>query len=178
MRTRLLILLAVLLPSIACDQFTKELAVEHLKGERTRDIVGSLFRLTYAENPGAFLGLGRSLPDAVRLPLFIGIALALLIGTAIYVWRAKVVTPMTFAALALFVAGGIGNMIDRVLRPGGRVVDFAVLGVDTPWGRVQTGVFNVADIYIMVAAGLVVWASVTERSRRSPPAPSVRPSAG
>ena len=67
---RLLVLLAMLVPSIACDQFTKELAIDHLKGEPTRNIVGTLFQLSYAENPGAFLGLGRSLPDTVRLPLF------------------------------------------------------------------------------------------------------------
>lgn len=174
---RLLLLFAVLLPSVACDQFTKELAVAHLRGERAIDVVGSVFRLTYAENPGAFLGLGRGMPDAVRVPIFIGVTLALLLGAIVYVARQKSLAPLTLGALTLVVAGGVGNMIDRVFRDGGRVVDFALLGLDTPWGRVQTGVFNVADIYIMAGAALLVVASLKERSPQSPPAPSAPPSA-
>lgn len=176
-RMRLFILFGVLLPSVACDQVTKELAVEHLRGEKTIDVVGSLFRLTYAENPGAFLGLGRSLPESVRLPLFIVITAVLLVGASLFLLRKEVVGRATFAALTLIVAGGAGNLIDRALRPGGRVVDFALLGFDSPWGRIQTGVFNVADVYIMVGAGLMILASITERSRQSPPAPSAPPSA-
>jgi 2-iminobutanoate/2-iminopropanoate deaminase len=48
--------------------------------------------------------------------------------------------------LALFVAGGVSNWIDRVTQ--GRVVDFLNVGV----GPVRTGVFNVADLAIMVGA--------------------------
>jgi signal peptidase II len=59
--------------------------------------------------------------------------------------------------LALFVAGGASNWIDRVAR--GSVVDFLNVGV----GPVRTGVFNVADVAIMLGAGVVVLATVSKR---------------
>ena len=51
--------------------------------------------------------------------------------------------------LALLIAGGAGNLIDRVARPGGRVVDFAQLGVRLGPLDARTGVFNVADLAIV-----------------------------
>jgi signal peptidase II len=59
--------------------------------------------------------------------------------------------------VTLFVAGGASNWIDRVAR--GSVVDFLNVGV----GPVRTGVFNVADIAIMLGAGVVVLAGVFQR---------------
>ena len=51
--------------------------------------------------------------------------------------------------LALFVAGGASNWIDRVVR--GSVVDFLNVGI----GPLRTGVFNVADMAIMLGAVIV-----------------------
>jgi signal peptidase II len=48
--------------------------------------------------------------------------------------------------LALFIAGGASNWIDRVVR--GSVVDFLNVGI----GSLRTGVFNVADVAIMIGA--------------------------
>jgi len=59
--------------------------------------------------------------------------------------------------LALFVAGGASNWIDRVAR--GSVVDFLNIGV----GSVRTGVFNVADVAIMLGAGVLVLAGVFKK---------------
>ena len=61
--------------------------------------------------------------------------------------------------LVLFVAGGASNWIDRVLS--GSVVDFLNVGI----GPLRTGVFNVADVAIMVGAGLVAFGA----ARREPP---------
>jgi signal peptidase II len=54
-------------------------------------------------------------------------------------------------SVALIVGGGVSNLIDR-LRYGGYVVDFLNVGI----GPVRTGIFNVADMAIMV--GVVMWA--------------------
>ena len=48
------------------------------------------------------------------------------------------------------IAGGASNWIDRVLR--GSVVDLLNLGI----GALRTGVFNIADVAIMLGAGLFV----------------------
>lgn len=147
---RALVLLAFLLPCVACDQAAKLFAVDHLKGAGEVKVVDGMFRLVYAENPGAFLGLGRNLPDTWRVAVFaVGVAL-LLAGVAIVVARKKL-APAVFLGLALLVAGGVGNLADRIARPGGRVVDFAVLSV----GPLSTGIFNVADVQIMLGAALI-----------------------
>ncbi len=148
---RFLALLALLLPCVACDQATKVLAVQHLKGADVVHVVDGFFKLTYAENPGAFLSLGRSLPEGIRQGVLIGVV-GLLLSGLLWVLLRKKLAPTTFAALALLLAGGVGNLIDRVARDGGRVVDFALLQV----GPVRSGVFNVADVYIVVAAVMLV----------------------
>ena len=151
MRLRLFAILAILLPTVACDQATKAMAVADLRGAGMSQHFGGLLRLVYAENPGAFLGLGRSLPDGVRLVLFSAVVALVLLAGAVFIVK----TPMGRAAVlgaALLVAGGVGNLIDRVARPGHRVVDFMQLKA----GPLQTGIFNVADVAIMVGAGLML----------------------
>lgn len=176
MRTRsVFALLALLLPSVACDQATKALAVAHLKGAGTITLVDSLFTLVYAENPGAFLGLGRSLPDGVRWLLLV-VAVALVLAGVAFVLLRQQVAPLAFVGMGLLVAGGVGNLVDRVARPGGRVVDFAQLGVSTSWGQVRTGIFNVADVQIMGGAALVLLSSWRRRKQEGPdPLPQPAP---
>ena len=55
--------------------------------------------------------------------------------------------------LVLFVAGGASNWVDRVAQ--GSVVDFLNVGV----GPVRTGVFNVADVAIMLGGVVIVMAT-------------------
>lgn len=157
MRTRLLLLLVVLVPCIACDQASKALAVTHLKGAPALvlDSAPLLAQLVYAENPGAFLGLGRALPDGLRVAfLAVGVALMLAAMTGCATTR-----PITLG-LALLIAGGAGNLIDRVARPGGRVVDFAQLGVQLGPLDLRTGVFNVADLAIVAGAFMLAFISL------------------
>jgi signal peptidase II len=54
------------------------------------------------------------------------------------------------------VAGGASNWIDRAVR--GSVVDFMNVGI----GPVRTGVFNVADVAIMLGAVLIVAGELRE----------------
>ena len=151
MKHRLSWLFIVLTTSVGCDQVTKVMAVDALKGRPTQTFLGDTFRLTYAENPGAFLGLGGQLPASVRGPLFtIGIAV-LLTALIAYVMVGRGLTRPSLLALALMAGGGIGNLIDRIIRDG-VVVDFMNMGI----GRVRTGIFNVADIQLMVGVGILL----------------------
>jgi signal peptidase II len=137
----------VLVACIGCDQVTKQLAVTQLKGQPARTYLGGTVRLEYAENPGAFLGLGGQLPPAARwaaLVVFNGIITAVIF--ALLVARRQV-SLATFAAAALLLAGATGNLIDRV-RCDGLVIDFMNLGV----GPLRTGIFNVADVAITAGA--------------------------
>jgi signal peptidase II len=55
-------MLFVLTTCIGCDQITKRIASEKLRVVPSMSFVGDTVRLQYAENTGAFLGLGHTLP--------------------------------------------------------------------------------------------------------------------
>jgi signal peptidase II len=57
-------------------------------------------------------------------------------------------------ATSLLVAGGLGNLVDRITRQGA-VTDFLNIGV----GQVRTGVFNVADLAIVLGVALLILSS-------------------
>ena len=59
-------------------------------------------------------------------------------------------------ALALVLGGAVGNLIDRVLRPGGGVVDF----IDIFYGTWHWPAFNVADSAISIGAVILVWGAL------------------
>ena len=164
MRARLLLLLAVLLPSIACDQATQAMAITHLKGgpPLSLDLAPLSARLVYAENPGAFLGLGRALPEQLRW-LLLTVAVSLMLVAMVVVLLRRPLTRGVALGLALLIAGGAGNLIDRVARPGGRVVDFAQLGVRLGPLDARTGVFNVADLAIVGGALAIGWEALRRR---------------
>jgi len=64
--------------------------------------------------------------------------------------------------MALFVAGGASNLIDRVTY--GMVIDFMNVGI----GSLRTGIFNVADMAIMLGAGILLL-EASRSGRHAPP---------
>jgi len=139
---------------VGCDQASKRAAIEILKGTETLSFWGDIFRLTYAENSGAFLGLGGAWPAPVRWLVFTGAALLVVVysvGWVVSQLRRQPHGSLTIWAMVLIAAGGMGNLVDRIAREG-RVVDFMNFGV----GSVRTGIFNIADVQIMVGLGLLL----------------------
>jgi signal peptidase II len=149
---------SILLLTVGCDQATKKLAVENLKDEPMQSFLGDIFRLGYAENPGAFLGLGGRMPEqAAFWVLVIGVG-AMLAALAVYLFANRSLTRWTVVSLALILAGGFSNWVDRLANDG-RVVDFLNLGL----GPVRTGIFNVADVAIMAGAALAFFSAPRQR---------------
>ena len=162
---RLLILFVVVLIGISFDQATKAIAKRSLAGEPPREYLAGVVRLEYAENVGSFLSLGASLPAETRFWIFTVFSALLVLGLAFYALRVSEQTPLlVFLGIALVIAGGLGNLIDR-LTHGGRVVDFMQLRA----GPLRTGVFNVADVALMVGIGLVLLALLFERNSGDSP---------
>jgi signal peptidase II len=143
-------LLAVVATTIGCDQVSKHLATVHLAGVPRQSFLGDSLRLEYAENSGAFLSLGAGLSPWARTALFVvgtGIILVACVVAAIrHRWPA-----LRLLGLALVFAGGISNLVDRIAR--GAVIDFMNVGV----GSLRTGIFNVADMAIMLGVALLVF---------------------
>lgn len=150
-RSRLTLLLAVVLVCGGCDQITKSIATETLATAPTRSYLGDFFRLTYAENTGAFLSLGSNLSKTARTILFTLMSGALLVGLTVFIMISKEMTRGLTVSLSLILGGGASNLADRMINDG-RVVDFMNMGI----GSLRTGIFNVADVAIMVGMGLVL----------------------
>jgi signal peptidase II len=148
---RLLLILAILFSCVGCDQATKSVAKAYLSETHTVVLLGDTVRLQLAKNYGAFLSLGSSVGEASRGMLFSVVVGAVLAALLAYLFISKPENPIVGVSVALIVGGGVGNLIDR-LRYGGYVVDFLNVGI----GPVRTGIFNVADMVIMV--GVVLWA--------------------
>ena len=136
---------------LTIDQATKYYAFEHLQYEQMKSYLGDMFRIRYATNTGAFHGLGDSLPENVRFWLFNVFTSVVIFGIFAYVLAASRMKKLESIAFALLVSGGIGNLIDRIIR-NGYVVDFMNMGI----GKLRTGIFNVADMAIMAGIFLLL----------------------
>lgn len=130
---------------LTLDVVAKELAVHRLPGRPPVHVVGDLVELALTRNPGAAFSTGTSLTPVISV-----VALIAAVVVCVVIWRNR---SLGWAwALGLLLAGILGNLVDRLFRePGpfrGHVVDFIAL---PHWP-----VFNVADVWINIAAVLIV----------------------
>lgn len=142
-RWRPILLLLVLVSCVGCDQATKKYAIENFKGQPPVSYLGDTFRIQYAENPGAFLSLLANMSPDVRFWVLTVANSAVMVLVACYFLFSRDIDRLSLIALALIVAGGVGNLIDRIMWDG-VVIDFLNMGI----GPLRTGVFNVADMAI------------------------------
>jgi signal peptidase II len=145
-RRRLFVLLLVVaVLAYASDQLTKRVALEVLADGQPRPFIGDVIRFKLIGNPGAALSLGAGNTWVMTL-----IAVVVLVAI---VYVSKDLGSRAWAlALGLLLGSALGNLTDRFVRPPGggegHVVDF----LD------YNGWFigNIADIWIVGAAGLIV----------------------
>lgn len=165
-----LIFILILVLGVGADQITKQIANAYLGAccnteyptydYRLRDECPfddqAFFTWYHIYNDGAFLSMGGDWPPAIRLITLTIIPMLLLIGTMIYFMRSKDAGMLEVVVFSLIAAGGIGNIIDRIMA--GKVVDFMFMNLDIfnqGWKWAKTGIFNVADLYIVI--GVVIY---------------------
>ena len=146
--TRIVALLIIAV-GIFLDQMTKFLAVTHLKGSNPFVLIDGVFQFAYQENPGAAFGILSN-----DRWVFLVISTIAIIAILFYVFYKKNMPTLWIVSLSLIVSGGIGNMIDRLAL--GYVVDFL------DFCLINFAVFNVADSFVTVGAGLMIFALVRE----------------
>lgn len=130
---------------VGIDQATKYWAWLTLRGEPMQRLFNDTLRLSFHENPGAFLSLGANLPEFWRKFFFIGLTSAFLLYLLYFVLTEDGFSKLGIFCGSLMFAGGLGNLIDRIFFENG-VIDFLNIGI----GGIRTGIFNVADMAIMV----------------------------
>ncbi len=131
------------------DQVTKAWAVRNLRFGNDREIIPNFLNFAYAQNTGVAFSFLDNYGDTGRwgLSAVAGIAAILVLY---YFWRVPSTHDRLLGALALLLAGIVGNVTDRVRL--GFVVDF----VDVQIGGWHYPTFNVADMAICIGAGLLI----------------------
>jgi signal peptidase II len=129
----------------AVDVISKIIAVDRLDGRPDVEIVGDFLVLHLVRNPGAAFSTGTGYTQ-----IFSVLAIA---AVVVIVVLARRIGSLGWAfALGFLLAGVAGNLTDRLVREPaplrGHVIDFFML---PHWP-----VFNVADICINIAAGLIL----------------------
>ncbi len=150
----LYIALAVAVGLIGLDQLTKILIDNNMDLHQSIPIISfgdtNVLNITYERNPGAAFSIleGKQ--------IFLVIFTAVVIVVMLYLLLSKRVKKPTYIwSMSLIVAGGIGNLIDRVIR--GEVVDFIDVRI------INFAVFNVADICAVLGAiGLLLFVIIDE----------------
>lgn len=131
---------------IVLDQITKYIVVNNMTLGESIPIINNVFHLTYILNPGAAFGM-----FADNRLFFIGIAIIVIM---VVLWAYKEIMQSGWFiryGAAFFLGGAIGNLIDRTRQ--GLVIDFFDFRI---WP-----IFNVADIFICVGVGMIIWNMVT-----------------
>ena len=154
---RTLFIFILIVANIGCDQVSKSIVRETVDRQEWIELYKDNLILTNVENPGAFFGWLADLPPQLK-----GLVLALLPSLAIlailYILLTRFYLPKwAVVGLSFIIGGGIGNIYDRITY--GSVTDF--LHID--FGLFRTGIFNMADVSIMVGMALVLWSMGTEK---------------
>ena len=134
---------------IIIDQISKFVVVKFLKPIDDFPLWDGVFHFNYHENRGAAFGM---LAD--NRWVFIVISTVAIIGIGIYLFFGKASNTLMGVSMALIVSGGIANMIDRIFL--GYVVDFLYFKL------IDFAIFNIADSFVCVGAGLMMLALILE----------------
>jgi len=165
---RVLSIIIILFSCVGCDQVSKVAAHKYLAYSPPVSYLYGIFRLQYTENKGAFLSLGSAFPEEFRFWLLIVFTGVVLSGMVVFIVFKRALNPFFAISISLIVGGGVGNLIDRMTNDGA-VIDFMNIGM----GRLRTGIFNVADVAIMIGIGMLIFlgldrtrSRMTERGHR------------
>ncbi len=139
------VLIATALLGVGLDQTTKALVTATVEGKPPVRLIGRVLMVNVSRNPGAAFSFA---PTATLL--FSGLALG--IAVVIMTRLSRLRSVGWAVALGLVLAGAVGNLVDRLLRPPGvgrgAVVDF----IDLQY----FATFNLADSLITCGAVLAV----------------------
>ena len=131
------------------DQTTKAWAIRRLRFGGDMEIIPGFLNFAYAQNTGVAFSMLDDYGDTGRWGLSV---VAFIAATLVlyFFWKTPRSDDRILGALALLLAGIVGNVVDRARL--GFVVDF----IDVQFGSWHYPTFNVADMAICTGAGLLI----------------------
>ena len=147
-----LLIVGIVILCVTFDQVSKVIAINNLVEYKSVPVINNFFYWTLCYNTG---GAWSIFSDSTWLLVIISlIALGFIIYTLI-----KSKSTLYNIAASVFTGGLIGNLIDRVVNS--KVtdfLDFKIFGYDFP-------VFNVADMFIVISAVLIMVVVLKEETK-------------
>lgn len=132
----------IIIVIVALDQIVKKVVAGSMSLHQSIPVIGDFFQITYIHNRGAAF----SMLEDFRI-LLIVLPLIFICAALYYITkRRETAKPMFMLSVSFIVAGGLGNLIDRLFF--GYVVDYLDLQL--------FAVFNIADIFVCIGCGLLL----------------------
>ena len=150
---RILVVSALL---VLADQISKTIVRKTMVLYESIPVIPDFFHLTYVTNDGMAFGI--NFPFGIYV--FSAVSIVFTAFLFWYLWTIQNDGSVIRAGIALILAGAIGNFIDRVFL--GSVVDF----LDFMIGNFHWYVFNLADSYVTVGMGFVLYDSLVLEKQR------------
>ena len=147
-------ILGLITLNIALDQISKFFVRANVTPYKTTQLIGDKFILTNVENSGAFLSLGSDLNPTLKSIFLLVLPVAVLGYVTYYILSQKDLDKFSVIGFSCIIGGGIANVYDRILY--GSVTDFFHIDLG---GVFRTGVFNLADMSVMLGMGLLLYSN-------------------
>jgi len=142
----------IVLINVALDQISKAIVRGAVEYNEEIEIIGDAFIMTKIENSGAFLSMGEDWAPWLRAVVLLVIPALVLVGLFVYLLIKPEQPKWNKLGFACIVGGGLANLYDRIMY--GEVTDF--LHIDLGFADfAKTGIFNIADVSIMVGLGFL-----------------------
>ena len=127
---------------VVIDQIIKHWAVSALAAGSI-PLIKDVLSFTYYENRGAAFGLMQNMQTYL-----ITATIIILVVIMVLVCMGKIKGNLLISSITLIIAGGIGNLIDRVSN--GYVIDYIYFEL------INFPIFNFADCCVVVGCGLMI----------------------
>ena len=149
-KSKLILLLAVVLLVVILDQWTKVIVFQQLSPVYPKKIIDGFFSLTLVMNSGVAFGVFSGIESSLKAYFLLGLS-GITVGLVIFYYLYETdLQRLTRFGLSLVVGGAFGNMIDRWRYE--KVVDF----LDFYWGNYHWPAFNIADCAISIGVTLLL----------------------
>ena len=143
---------------VLADQISKTVIRSTMTLYESITVIPGFFHLTYITNDGMAFGI--NFPFGIYIFSIISIIFTVILFY--YLWTIRQESIFIRSGVAMILAGAIGNLIDRLFL--GEVVDF----LDFMIGDVHWYVFNLADSFVTIGMGIILYDSIIlEKKRQS-----------
>lgn len=133
-KKRYIVMLIIIILLVIIDQASKLVVNNYFADSQI--IIKNIISIEKVENEGFAFGFNKENIQNIILSIFV-----IIVIIKFLIKHEKHVNKLVIICMSMIIAGGIGNLIDRIFR--GAVFDFIKLGINFP-------IFNFADIFIFI----------------------------